>query len=191
MTGDESHSGQLSGSFGAGSAAPSSFAEFAHPEQDKIIERCEEILNQIPKGKELVEARKRYEIPVTVITGQICNYTTPDDQSIVLMVFPDYDKDFEYVVITYATALRDAEQSFTGFKRPSANSDPAEYASMTFSKSLDIIMNMCIIADELKEKLGFTKPLDLIVHLGHGNLYKAYKADADYDELVNTFLQDD
>lgn len=76
-----------------------------------------------------------------------------------------------------------------GYRRPSQDSDPVEYASMTFSKTLDIITNMCIIADELKEELGYSKPLDIVHELGHGDIYKAYKDKLPHEELVNVFIE--
>ncbi len=189
MTGDESHTGHLSGSFDVSGAGALSFGELAHPDEKAVLEKSEEILKKIPKGQALLKAKKRYGIPVTVVSGKETTYTTPEDSAVLLMLSPFYEKEFELVVLAYGVALRDAEQSFAGFKRPPVDSDPAEYASMTFSKSLDIIMHLCIIADELKEELGFTKPLDLVHELGHGYIYKAYKENTDENELIDLFIE--
>ncbi len=136
-----------------------------------------------------MEIKERYTIPITVIPGREINYSTPDDISLILMVSPDYKSDPELVTLILGVALRDMEHAVMGYRRPSQEEDPVEYASMTFSKTLDIIMNMCIIADELKQELGYSKPLDIVHELGHGDIYKAYKDKLSHVELVNVFIE--
>ena len=191
MSGDKTTESGLSSSFGGLSNATNSqgMPGFAHPDSEYILKETVEILNKIPAGKRLVAAQSEHAIPVTVIMGRETTYSTQDEAHITLMVAPDYKKNLDLVALTLACALRDIEQVMIGFRRPDRDLDPVEYASMTFSKSLDIIMNMCIIADELKEKLGYSKPLDLVHELGHDDLYKAYKNDLNYDELVEVFIE--
>ena len=191
MSGDKTTDSGLKGSFGglSGVQEPASVPGFAHPESDAILEEAMAILAQIPAGKRLLDVKVEYNMPVTVIMGREFNYNTPDETSLYVMVPPDYKKKPELTATALANGIRDLEQSVIGFTRPAKEIDPVEYASMTFSKSLDIIMNMCIIADELKEKLGYSKPLDFLFDLGQYNVYKAYKADADYNEIVDIFVE--
>jgi hypothetical protein len=178
----------LSGSFGdLGDIAHA--VSYAHEESDPIIRAGKEILQQIPSGERLLEVMHKFNIPINTVKGRELTYNNPDDKSIFLVLPPHVKNVPELVALTIGCAIRDVEQGIVGFTRPDKDMDPVEFASVTFSKSLDVIVNMCQIADELKTNLGFNKPLDIIDELGHSNLYKAYKAEADHDTLVDIFVQ--
>ncbi len=178
----------LSGNFST-SGADTSMRGFAHPKEKAVLENAKEILGKTETGARLLDVMNHYKIPIRVMSGREITYTTPDDSTVYLMAPPAVTKSYDVVALTLGCGIRDVEQGMVGFKRPDKDLDPVEYAAMTFSKSLDIIVNMCKIADELKEKLGFQKPLDIVYELGHGNIYKAQKANADYNEIVDLFVE--
>ena len=178
----------LSGSFG-GLGNLSDSSAYTHTDADPILKAAKEILAQIPSGARLLSILNEYNYPIKTIKGREITYNNPDDKSLFLVLPPHVEGAPELVALTLACGLRDLEQGLVGFTRPDKDLDPVEFASVTFSKSLDIIVNMCQIGDELKENLGFDKPLDIVDDLGHSELYKAYKAEADHDTLVDIFVQ--
>ncbi len=177
----------LSGSFGSLGDMPN-VASYAHEEADPILNSAKEILEKIPAGQRLLEVMKQYSIPVKTIKGKELTYSSPDEQSIFIVLPPHSEKSIDLVALTLACGIRDVEQSIKGFTKPNQELDPIEYASITFSRTLDVLVNMCQIADELKENLGFTKPLDIIDELGHSNLYKAYKDNASHDQMIEVLV---
>ena len=180
--------GHISGSFASSQkAAP---PPMQHPEAKAILQSAKDILNKTPTGKHLVEVLEEYSVPAFVMPGREITYTCPDESSIYLMVTPSYKKSAEIVAMTLAVAIRDVEHFIAGYKRPNQETDPADYAEHVFTKSLDIIRYMCIIADELKENLGYTKALDFIFDLGHRDLYEAYKANASFEEFAQVFSKE-
>jgi hypothetical protein len=162
---------------------------YEHEDSAPIIKKATDILNKIPAGTRLIEVMNKYNIPVKVLKGKELTYNTPDEQSIFMFLPPKAEKNPELVALVLGCAIRDVEQGIVGFTRPDKELDPVEFASMTFTKSLDIVVSMCQIADEMEEKLGYEKPLDIIEELGHIELYRAYKAKADHNTLVDIFVQ--
>ncbi len=177
----------LSGAFGALGNKPH-VNTYAHDESDKILVSLREILSQIPAGQRLLEILDQFKIPVKIIKSRDIQYTTPDEQSIYLFTAPHYKKDIDVLAVTLACGIRDIEQSIKGFTKPDPQLDPVEFASITFSRSLDIIVTMCEISDQLKEKFGYEKPLDIIEEIGHGDIYRAYKSQVDRDSMVDMLI---
>ena len=177
----------LSGSFGALGDMPN-VVTYDSEESDPILKGAKDILQKIPSGIRLLEIMTQYNIPIKTIRGKELTYTNPDEQSIFLVLPPHAEKSLELVALTLGCAIRDVEQSIKGFTKPDPQIDPIEFASITFSRTLDILVSMCQIADDLKEKLGFTKPLDIIDDLGHIELYKAYKDNASHDQMIEVLV---
>jgi len=153
-----------------------------------ILSEAKEILAKIPSGTRLLDVLSNNSVPVKTMAGKELTYTTPDEQSIFIVLPPHSEKNPELVAMTLGCAIRDIEQSIKGFTKPDPQLDPVEFASITFSRTLDILVSMCQIADDLKEELGFTKPLDIIDDLGHNDLYKAYKDNADHDQMIEVLV---
>ncbi len=172
--------------FGAGSTPPD---PYKHDQDEQILGEAKDMLREITEGKRLVGVMERYNIPAHVIKGKEITYNNPDEKTIYLIAPPKYQKAIAILAMALACAIRDVEQYIVGFRRPSPDDDPADFAQMTLSKSLDIITTMCKIADELHEKFGVTNVLDTIAELGHGDIYRAYKSEAGYEQLSDLFVQ--
>ena len=177
----------LSGSFGTLGDKPN-VVSYAPEEADPILNAAKDILKQIPVGVKLLEILQKFNIPVKTIKGRELTYTTPDEQSIYMVLPPKAGESPELVALTLGCAIRDVEQSVRGFTKPDPELDPIEFASITFSRTLDIIVNMCQIADELKLNLGYTKPLDIVDELGHSGIYKAYKDEVGHDRMIDILV---
>ncbi|MGE4314405.1 MAG: hypothetical protein AB7E85_09080 [Pseudobdellovibrionaceae bacterium] len=191
MTNDKDMQGHISGSFSSSQKPPPGLSPaLQHPKSAEILREARDILSQIPTGRILLQVWDHYKIPVYVMSGREITFTNPDEYSVYLMVTPSYAKTPDLVALALACGIRDVEHAYVGFKRPDKDLDPIDYAAAIFSKELDITCKMCIIADELKENLGYTKALDLVFELGHDDVYKAQKANADFQTIANLWVDD-
>lgn len=185
-TGDIQVDEDLLKEFGAGSAPPD---PYKHKEEEKILDEAKDMLREITEGKRLVELMAQYNIPAHVIKGKEITYNCPDEKTIYLIAPPAWKKDIAVCAMALACGIRDVEQYIVGFRRPDPDADPADFAQMTFTKSVDIIATMCKIGDELHKKFGVTNVLDTIAELGHSEVYMAYKDNVSYNEFSDLFVK--
>jgi len=69
--------------------------------------------------------------------------------------------------------------------------DDITYCQRILTKSVDITKHMCIIASEFHDTHDDKKPLDKVIELGHGDVYKAYINKVSYEEFVDIFVEKD
>ena len=87
--------------------------------------------------------------------------------------------------------LRELEQGLMGITRPTQDMDDITYCQRILTKSVDITKYMCIIASEFHDTHDDKKPLDKVIELGHGDVYKAYINKVSYEEFVDLFVEKD
>lgn len=189
MNGFESQSNELSSSFapaGDGTGARS----YAHPQAEEVLNGAVEMLGKTEEGAYMLAVMREYRIPVTVLKGPKVTFNNPDEFHVYLVAPEKFKPELPILAMTLYCGIRDAEQAHNGFRRPNKDEvEASEYATIVFSKAFDIVLHMFKIADELNAKLGFKKVLDMVVALGYGDLYKAYKAGSDFYALQALYLK--
>ncbi|MBI1327195.1 MAG: hypothetical protein GC136_06090 [Alphaproteobacteria bacterium] len=164
--------------------------DMTHPDGDSILNEAIEILEKIPEGLRLLEVKNTYNIPIKVIKGKEITFNLPDEDTVYIFAPSGKKNPAEILALAVACGLREAEHKIVGFTRPSKHLPMEEQAQIIYSKSLDIILCMCRIADEIHEKFKLRTVLDIIDELGHGEVYKAFKENKDLTGVGSVFLKD-
>lgn len=179
--------GVLSSIFG-GEPQPSTTI-FTHPNEEEVLVKAIEILQQSDTGAHLLGVLHEKKLGVRVIKNRNAHGYAPNLEIIYLGAPPDKAEPDTFTVLELGAAIREIEQEMVGFTMPDQESDPLMAASVRHAKYLDIIVYMCRIAIELGEKLSTTEYVETIEKLGHGDILRAYLVQADNEELVTAYAE--
>lgn len=160
---------------------------FRHPHEDKIIEDTSAILSSTSKGRYLLNLMQDYAGKVRVFNSP--NYmgiSTPDN--LIYMTMPVIERTAKHAqAIVLASHIQDIHQNMSDFTRPAHTGDPQDYALLNYGKNLDMILESCIMVEEL-EKQNATGAVKEIRAMGFGPLYERQKTEKETDVLMPLYL---
>ncbi|PZP54761.1 MAG: hypothetical protein DI586_08900 [Micavibrio aeruginosavorus] len=157
---------------------------YIHPNADEIIRDAVTLLNEIPEGKILTPLIKDLNIAIRVIIGKEPGFFVPDEKTITLILpkILTAVNPFE-IACNLGLAIKEIEINMFNIQRLKV--DP-----QIFNKKLiDIVLEMCKIVSEFEDVHKHTKLVDLLIKLGHSDVYKLYKAKASYQEMANIIIK--
>ncbi len=160
--------------------------QYTHPQSAMILDECKKLLWLIPTGQKLIQVMNQYNIPVQMIISREITFNVPDNKTVHIFCPNPPPKDLLPVALNLALGIRDVEQGILGYKLSGGNAYNIQSQAdmdILFTKILDIITNMCKMAEEYEEEVGTTKLIDYVKQLGHAEFYKAYKDRKDPREL--------
>lgn len=164
--------------------------EYAHPQNDTILSECKKILWRVPTGQRLLNVMSQNNIPAMVVSNREINYNVPDLKTVHIFCPKPAPKDLTIVALALALGIRDVEHGMLGYRLKAKNLNEIisqEDSDILLSKTLDIIVTMCKIAEEFHDETGDTKLIDYVQNLGHRELYKAFKDRKNLQELEEIF----
>lgn len=172
-----------------GGERPSGKEIFMHPHEESILEEAIEILQSSDTGAHLLGVVNEKDLRVRVIKNRNPHGYVPGERLIYLGMPPDQEKPDPLTVLELGAAIRNIEHEIVGFVVPGDDQDPLMAASMRHAKYLDIIVYMCRIAIELGDSMKTAEYVDAIEDLGHGDVLRAYLAEAGNEELANAYAE--
>jgi hypothetical protein len=172
----------LQGTFGTKSEAGSR-TQLTHPDDIRIIETAKNLLANTVTGMSLLQLMNAYSIPVKVIKGREPNFSVPDDKTVVLICPEKTPADLHEMAVNLGLGIRSVEHGMVGFKMPAQARGTQEAQNVLFSKTLDIVMTMCKLVSEFVDRGEATNLVELIEKLGHGDIYRANRSGASFQEM--------
>jgi hypothetical protein len=160
---------------------------YRHPHEGELLKKLEEVLNGTNTGKRLVESIKNFEIPIRLIKGQDLYGFSIEGKAVYVSLPHNKTETSPRLVLELVAALRSAEQDLMGYGDPSDDIEPLEYAAMHHAKNLDLVVHMCRVAYEEKNKTNNNDYIDALEEMGHGGLYDAYSRDFAPNDLVDVY----
>lgn len=159
---------------------------YAHPMTEDIIREASSLLMEIPEGRRLLEYAKKNDITFGAITGRQPSYQVTDSHHLFL-ICPANTKavDLEEMACNLGIGIREIEQPSVGISRAVTGIPGQDLERITFNHMLDIIIEMCKIADEFVAVKGSTKLVDRIEKLGHSELHRGIRSGLPHQELAN------
>ena len=177
---------ELQGAFGDRGTNVNSMA-YGHPNGQKIIDDCCEVLRQCETGRMLLVFYDKKQVPVHIMKGKGDSGFSPDMGTIIMQV-PGNVKEMQPEHVIYlAKALHEAGQELAGFKAPEPGKDLIAYASFIHGRNLDSMTEVCQMVKELTNSSYFSVLLDSLTKLGFNDFYKAYLNGASRDELYTHY----
>lgn len=170
---------------------PGALDALRHDHHDVVLKKSRAALRKIPTGKALLALLDKYNFPITILKGKEITYLSPDEKSITMFVPPEYKGLESVLAMALGLGIRELEQALMGITRPTQDMDDITYCQRTLTKSVDITSYMCKIASEFHDECNDRKPLDKVIELGHGDVYKAYINKVSYEEFVDIFVEND
>lgn len=171
--------------FGTTGATPTG-PGYAHPLTEDIIRESSALLMEIPEGRRLLGYAKDNDITFGALTGKQPSYHVTDSHHLYL-VCPANTKavDLEEMACNLGIGIREIEQPAIGIARAAPGTPGLDLERATFNHMLDIIIEMCKIADEFVAVKGSTKLVDRIEKLGHSELHRGIRSGLPHQELAN------
>jgi hypothetical protein len=166
-------------------------SSYAHPENEHILSQARSYLAQSGTGKRLLQLADQRDITIQILANKDITRFVPDAGHVYLGLASDAEPDYRHIVLNLGGALREAEHFLVGYAPPDHNTDPVDFAALSFAKELDIIINICRIAEELHESGAQQNMLDALEEMGHSEIYQSYKAQQSTGEMLDTFIPDD
>ena len=158
---------------------------YKHPLADEIIRESSALLMQIPEGKRLLKYAKDNDINFHAITGREPNYRRADGHNIYLICSANTKAvDLEEMACNLGLGIREIEQPSLGIPWLTPGAAVSDPDAAVINHFLDIIIEMCKIADEFVALNGSTKLVDLIEKLGHAELHRGIRSGLSHQELA-------
>ena len=170
---------------------PGALDVLRHDHHDVVLKKARQSLEKIPTGRTLLTILDKYKFPINILKGKEITYLSPDEKSLTLFAPPEYNGLESILAMALGLGIRELEQGLMGITRPSQDMDDITYCQRILTKSVDITKYMCIIASEFHDTHDDKKPLDKVIELGHGDVYKAYINKVSYEEFVDIFVEKD
>lgn len=164
---------------------------YTHPESEYILAQARSYLSQSETGKRLLRMADQRDIAVNILASKDITRFVPDAGHVYLGLASDAAPDYRHLVLNLGGALREVEHFLVGYAPPDHNTDPVDFAALSFAKELDIIINMCRIAEELHACDALQNILDALEEMGHDEIYQSYKVQQSTGEMLDTFIPDD
>lgn len=157
---------------------------YAHPQQDEIVRDAVALLKTIPEGQLLTLLIKDLNISIRVIIGKEPGFFVADENTINLITPKALTgvNPFE-TACNLGLAIKEIEINMVNIQRLKAE------PQILNKKLIDIVIEMCKIVSEFQDVHNHLKLVDLIEKLGHGNVYRQYKAKASYQEMADLILK--
>lgn len=160
---------------------------YSHPHEEHLLRDNIDILIQSAEGKRLYETILSYNGRLRVISGTGGNGFAPNS-SVGFVVAPQNIETYSpYQVIALAGVLRHMEQHLMDIPRPDPSGPLNDVLEKNCALNLDVLLKICIIADELKDA-GFPDVLLKFKQSGFEDLYSAYKNDRPEEEMARLFV---
>lgn len=166
---------------------PKELISYRHLHESEIIEQSKDILSSVEAGQRLLKIAQDYDTPIRVLTSP--NYRGfITNQGGIYIVMPAAEKSAKYMqALVLAYALRDVEQIAAGYTHPSLKDDKDHYISANYSKNLDMILEMCKIAEEFQNK-DIPEALHVLQRMGLESLYSGYRNKLDQAALMDAYM---
>lgn len=165
---------------------------YVHPDNASILSQARHYLKSSPTGARLLQLADQRDITVRILANKDVTRFVPDAGHVYLGVAGDTEPDYRHLTLNLGGALREAEHFLVGYAPPDPkNSDPTDFAALSFAKELDIIINMCRVAEDIHANGILENVLDALGEMGHGEIYQSYKEQQSTGEMLDTFIPDD
>ena len=166
---------------------PKELISYRHPHEKEIIEQSKDILSSVEAGQRLLKIAQDFDTPIRVLTSP--NYRGfITNQGGIYILMPATEKSAKFMqALVLAYALRDVEQIAAGYTHPALHEDKDHYVSANYSKNLDMILEMCKIAEEFQNK-NIPEALHVLQRMGLESVYSGYKTGLDNDALMKIYL---
>ena len=157
--------------------------DYDHPHEKELLAQNLDILTQSEKGKRLWETVKSYNGEIKIVSG-VGSAAYAPRSTLGYIVAPEHlEFASPYQVIALIGVLREKELQLMGEKRPEPFGERYEILEQNIAINLDILLEICIIVDELVEA-GHEDVLRKFKESGFEKLYSGYKNKVGDDELI-------
>jgi hypothetical protein len=167
------------------SGATESPNPFTHPLADQVVKECTDLLlEKSAEGRRLIEFARQHSIKINVIMGKDPNYITLS-KDLTTLICPATTKavDLDEMACNLGMGLRECETGYNGVPLSTLQLPQSEKDWANYRKTLDSLVTMCKIANELSIANNNTKLIDLIKKLGHYKLYEGVLSGLTDEEL--------
>ena len=157
--------------------------DYDHPHEKELLQQNLDILTKSEEGKRLYETVKSYSGEIRVVSAVGSNGYAAGKQLGYILAPERLDTYSPYQVIALAGVLRGMELNLMGRERPDPYEDKHEVVAQNLGLNLDILLELCIIIDELA-KAGHDEILTKFKESGFESFYSGYKNDVSDKELL-------
>lgn len=156
---------------------------YSHEQGDQIVDQLNGMLAKSETGTELLSTVKSNDFCIDVIKNSPSCIYSPTDKKIYVGV-PSGKPDVPVrLVLSFASAIRDAEHSLMGYDIPEEGSiDDAERASIIHTKEIDKMIYQFKVAYELANHANMNEAVDVIKKLGYSDAYEVYVSERESSE---------
>ena len=162
---------------------------YAHPESASILSKARDDLAKSATGLRLLQMADQRNIEIHILVNKDITRFVPDSGHIYLGLSPDNEPDERHIVLNLGGALREAEHFLVGYAPPDPeNSDPTDFVALSFAKELDIIINICMVAEELHASSALQNMIDVLEDMGHGQIYQSYREQKSAEEMLGMMI---
>ena len=163
---------------------------YTHPDNAAILSQARNYLAQSITGKRLLQLADYRGIETRILANKDTTRFVPDAGHAYLGLSANEDPDYRHITLNLGGALREAEHFLVGYAPPDQNYNPVDFAALSFAKELDIIINICRIAEEIRDSDALLNILDALEEMGHGGIYQSYKEQQSTGEMLDSFIPD-
>lgn len=162
---------------------------YGHPHGAEIIEDIKKIIIESETGRAFVEIFDYHSIPLNIMKGTGESGFSPELNTIFLQIPGRTSKATGETIISFAKAVREADQEYAGFKAPDPTKDVIQYAGFMHARNLDSLWYVCKMIKELTNSSSFSVLLDSLTNLGLHNVYKAFLEGVSKEELYDYYAE--